>query len=121
MQPLPNEAVSRARVDERGESSGGHLQLYSVADGHLGDGVQEEHRRLRVLIIRSGGIVGKVQLDAMDVEDPLTDTVVPLHVTLVAVEAKALSAALLLLLHGQALAPIRHDRGRGCPVDWWSR
>jgi hypothetical protein len=115
--------VSRSRVNERDESSGadGHLQLYSVADGHPGDGVQGEHRRLRVLIISRGGIVGEVQLDALDVEDPLTDAVVPPRVALVAVEAEALLAALLLLLPGQALAPIRHDRGRGCFVGRWSR
>jgi hypothetical protein len=52
------------------------------------------------LIIPSGSIVDEVQLDVMDVEDPLTDTVVPPSVTLVAVEAEALSVELLLLLQG---------------------
>jgi hypothetical protein len=71
--------------------------------------VQGEHRCLRVLIIPIGGIVGEVQLDTVDVEDPLTDTVVSPHVTHVAVEAEALSA---VLLQGQALAAIHHDRVR---------
>lgn len=86
-------------VDEHDEGCGTqeHLELYCVADGHLGDHVQGENQGCRVRNILGQGIVDIGDVDAVDVEDSLAYAVVPPRVLFVAVEAEALPSALLLL------------------------
>jgi hypothetical protein len=86
---LPDEAVSRPRVDERDKDSSAqeHLELDRVADGHSRDRVQRKSRGLRARPVGGRGIIG--DLEAADVEDPPADAVVSLRILLVAVEAQA--------------------------------
>jgi hypothetical protein len=120
-----DEAVGRSRVDEHNKGGGAqdHLELYCVADGHLGDRVQGEDRGFRVWGIHCRGVICSGDLDAVDVGDPLAYMVVPPCVLLVAVEAEALPTALLLLRQGQMLhlPAVHHDRGRSRLVDLGSR
>jgi hypothetical protein len=86
---LPDEAVSRPRVDERDEGSSAreHLELDRVADSHSRDRVQGENWGPWARLVGVPGIVAN--LEATDVEDPPADAVVSPRLLLVAVEAQA--------------------------------
>lgn len=60
------------------------------------------------------GVVAVVDVHAMDVEESLTGAVVPPRLFLIAIEAQAQPAALLLLRVRQTLHRLPDHRGRWC-------